>query len=101
MTGTNSPASRQKYSARFVFRNATERASSSRPFMPSSTEIEPDEADAGEDAEDGVVVVQSLAGLAVPQLVGVADGAVRLRRSSSVVPGRDSGPRRASSRRGA
>ena len=44
--------------------------------MPSSTEIQPENPTLGEDAEDGVVVVQALARLAVPQLVGIADGAV-------------------------
>ena len=44
--------------------------------MPSSIEIQPSKPTLGEDAEDRVVVVQPLAGLAVLQLVGVAGGAV-------------------------
>ena len=35
------PARAPKYCARFPFRNSAERAISSRPFMPSSIEIQP------------------------------------------------------------
>ena len=60
------------------------------------------EADAGEDAEDGVVVVEALAGLAVQQLRRVAGGAVRgAQVLDASRPARGSDPRRASTRRGA
>ena len=62
--------------ARFRFRNSAERAISSSPASPASTEIHPLNPTSGEQAEDGVVIVQPFAGLTVLQRRRVARGAV-------------------------
>ena len=73
---TDDHAAAPKNSVRFSFRNAADRAISWRPSMPSSIEIQPLNPTPGQDAENRVVVVHPLPGLAVHERRGIAGGAV-------------------------